>query len=108
MVCVVKAQFGAGMAPGDLLVASSQAGSNLVAQQNLQGSRGDLTWRSYLLCFVVEVAQSPKTGGIAVKRHGFGENHRKNTPKQPRPQIAEFGNAPKQFLEQLKEGSGLS
>jgi hypothetical protein len=27
------------------------------------------------------VAQSPKTGEIAVKRHGFGENHRKNTPK---------------------------
>jgi hypothetical protein len=30
---------------------------------------------------MVEVAQPPKTGGIAVQRHGFGENHRKNTPK---------------------------
>jgi hypothetical protein len=29
----------------------------------------------------VEVAQSPKTGEITVKMHGFGENHRKNSPK---------------------------
>jgi hypothetical protein len=30
---------------------------------------------------MVEVAQSLKTGEITVKRHGFGENHRKNAPK---------------------------
>jgi hypothetical protein len=30
---------------------------------------------------MVEAAQSPKTGGIIVKRHGFGENHHKNAPK---------------------------
>jgi hypothetical protein len=34
MICMVKAQFGAGMAPSDLLVASSQAGPTLVAQQS--------------------------------------------------------------------------
>jgi hypothetical protein len=40
MICMMKAQFGAGMAPGDLLVvglqvvASSQAGPALVAQQS--------------------------------------------------------------------------
>jgi hypothetical protein len=30
---------------------------------------------------MVEVAQSPKTEEITVKRHGFGGNHRKNAPK---------------------------
>jgi hypothetical protein len=33
MIYMVKAQFGAGMAPSDLLVASYQAGPALVAQQ---------------------------------------------------------------------------
>jgi hypothetical protein len=33
-ICMAKAQFGAGMAPSDLLVASSQAGPTLVAQQS--------------------------------------------------------------------------
>jgi hypothetical protein len=38
---------------------------------------------------MVEVAQSPKTGKIAVKMHCFGENHRKNTPKTaPNSQIS--------------------
>jgi hypothetical protein len=46
---------------------------------------------------MAEIAQSPKTGEITVKRHGFGENHRKNTTKTaPNSQIS---NAPKQFLE---------
>ena len=30
---------------------------------------------------MVEAAQPPKTGEIAVKRHGFGENHSKITPR---------------------------
>jgi hypothetical protein len=30
---------------------------------------------------MVEVAQPPKMGEITIKMHGFGENHRKNTPK---------------------------
>jgi hypothetical protein len=33
-ICMAKDQFGAGMAPSDLLVASSQAGPTLVAQQS--------------------------------------------------------------------------
>jgi hypothetical protein len=45
---------------------------------------------------MVEVAQSPKTGEITVKRHGFGENHRKNTPKTaPNRQISK---CPKTFF----------
>ena len=39
---------------------------------------------------MAEVAQSPKTGEIiTVKRHGFGENRRQNTPKTaPNSQIS--------------------
>jgi hypothetical protein len=42
---------------------------------------------------MVEAAQPPKTGETTVKRHGFGENHRKITPK-----MAKFQNSPKKNL----------
>jgi hypothetical protein len=96
MICMVKAQLGAGMAPSDLLVASSQAGPALVAQQSLQGSRGGLalTWHPHLLCFMVEVAKSPKTGGITVKRKTwFWWKSPQNAPKMApdtRSQISKF------------------